>query len=145
MTTTFTTTTTADTKAAGVSIADLNLTKQCESAYEFEYLDPKGNPTGVFLTVLGSQSATVKNWERKTLNAARARTAMQIKRGKDVENRVEDDEEFGNDAAVVRIVGWRGITEPFSPGLALTLVENNSELRAQVFKASNDLANFTRG
>lgn len=129
---------------ATVSLADLNLTKQCEQAFEFEYLDPAGNGTGVFLSVLGSQSPTVQKWIRRRLNERRQRELLAARRGKDVESSVEDDEEFAIEGATVRLVGWRGITEPFSPGLAEELVTINPELRAQVFKASNDLGNFSR-
>lgn len=138
-------TTLAKAAPASLSLADLDMNSACANAHEFEYLHPDGRPSGVFLTVIGSQSPVVQNWLRKTLNARRTREAIAVKRGKDIETTVEDDEEFGNDAAAVRLVGWRGITEPFSPGLALQLVERNAELRAQVFKASNDLGNFTKG
>jgi hypothetical protein len=129
---------------AGISLADLNLASKCDAAYEFEYLDPQGRPTGVFLSVLGSQSQIVQKFVRQRLNEQRARQSMMQKRGKEVEATVEDDEEFANDAAAVRLVGWRGITEPYSPALALELVSTNSELRGQVFKASNDLGNFNK-
>jgi len=136
----------AKTPAPTFSIADLNLSRQCEAAYEFEYLDANARPTGVFLSVLGSQSPTVLNYVRRSVQDRRNREALLTKRGKDVPPvSVEEDEEFGNEAAAVRLVGWRGITEPYSPELALQLVANNAELRGQVFKASNDLANFTKG
>ena len=129
----------------GLSLADLNLNTQCERAHEFEYLDPQGRPTGVFLSVLGSQSPTVQKWIRGQLNTRRTREAMAAKRGKELETTVEDDEEFTIESAAIRLVGWRGISEPFSPGLGLELMSINAEARAQVFKASNDLGNFTKG
>lgn len=128
--------------AKTISLDSLDLTTQCEQAFEFEYIDPQGRETGVFISVLGSQSPTVQEFVRKSLNARRAREALAMKRGKELEVTVEDDEEFSNKAAAIRIVGWRGITEPFSQALALKLVSINSELRGQVFKASNDLQNF---
>lgn len=130
--------------AKTISLDALDLTSQCEHAHEFEYLDPQGDGTGVFISVLGSQSPTVQDFVRKSLNQRRAREAMAIKRGKEIETTVEDDEHFSNQAAAIRIVGWRGITEPFTPALALKLVTINAELRGQVFKASNDLKNFTK-
>ncbi|MEO7031121.1 MAG: hypothetical protein ABI351_11970 [Herbaspirillum sp.] len=134
-----------ETVTTSVSIDSLNLSAKCESAFEFEYVDTDGKDTGIFITVLGSQAPTVQEWIRKSLNRRRAQEAIQAKRGKEVERTVEDDEEFGNEAAAVRIVGWRGITQEFSHELAVRLVTNNSEIRAQVFKASNDLSNFTKG
>lgn len=130
---------------ASVSLSDLDLSSACSAAYEFEYIKPDGKGSGVFISVVGSQSPTVQNWIRKTLNARRVREKLAEKRGKEIDTTVEDDEEFGNEAAAVRIVGWRGITEPYSHALALQLVETNAEVRAQVFAASNELSHFTKG
>lgn len=128
-----------------MSLAALDLASLCENEFEFEYLDSAGHGTDVFITVLGSQAPLVQQWIKKRLNARRAQEAVQVKRGKEVMRTVEDDDEFGNEAAVVRMVRWRGITEDFSAALALQLVSSNAELRDQVFKASNDLGNFTKG
>jgi hypothetical protein len=139
-------TTIAKAATASISISDLNLTRACESAYEFEYTNGDGNGTGVFLSVLGSQSPTVLNFIRRRMQDRRNREALLAKRGKDIPPvSIEEDEEFGNEAAAIRVTGWRGITEPYTPALAMTLMESNSEMRAQVFKASNELANFTKG
>jgi hypothetical protein len=137
---------TAAAKPATVSLAALDLTTLCEAnQYEFEYLDTAGRATGVFITVLGSQAPKVQNWIRQRLNQRRAQEAMAAKRGKELQRTVEDDDDFSNEAAAIRIVGWRGITEEYSPALALRLVASNSEIRDQVFRASNDLSHFTKG
>lgn len=126
------------------SLDDLNLVQASENSYEFEYLRGDGRPTGVFISVLGSQAPKVQEWIRKTLNRRRAQEAIAAKRGKEVERLVEDDEDFGIGAAAIRIVGWRGIKEPYSADAAMKLCRNNSEVRDQIFEASNNLANFTR-
>ena len=131
-------------KTTGFSLADLDLTSASEKAFEFEYLRTDGSDTGVFLTVLGSQAPLVQAWVRKSLNRRRSQEAMAAKRGKEVDRTVEDDEQFGVDAAAIRIVSWRGITEPYSPENALLLMANNSELRDQVFEESNNLGNFSK-
>ena len=131
-------------KTTGFSLADLDLTSASEKAFEFEYLRTDGSDTGVFLTVLGSQAPLVQAWVRKSLNRRRSQEAMAAKRGKEVDRTVEDDEQFGVDAAAIRVVAWRGITEPYSTENALLLMTNNSELRDQVFEASNNLGNFNK-
>ncbi len=131
-------------KTTGFSLADLDLTSASEKAFEFEYLRTDGSETGVFLTVLGSQAPLVQSWVRKSLNRRRSQEAMAAKRGKEIDRTVEDDEQFGVDAAAIRVVAWRGITEPYSPENALLLMTNNSELRDQVFEASNNLGNFNK-
>lgn len=132
------------TKATGFSLSDLDLTSASENAFEFEYLRTDGSDTGVFITVLGSQAPKVQDWVRKSLNRRRSQEAMAAKRGKEIERTVEDDEQFGIDAAAIRIVGWRGIAEPYSHESALILMSNNLEIREQVFEASNNLGNFSK-
>jgi len=131
-------------KATGLSLDDLNLVVASENSYEFEYLRADGRPTGVYIRVLGSQAPKVQEWIRKSLNRRRAQEAIAAKRGKEVERLVEDDEQFGIEAAAIRVCGWRGISEPYSPENALVLCSNNSEIREQVFEASNNLGNFTK-
>jgi len=132
------------TKATGLSFEDLDLVSASENAYEFEYLRSDGGDTGVFITVLGSQAPKVQDWVRKTLNRRKSQDQLAAKRGKEVERTIEDDEQFGIDAAAIRVVGWRGITEPYSAENATRLMERNSEIREQVFEASNNLGNFIK-
>jgi hypothetical protein len=127
-----------------LSLADLDLTTASEKAFEFEYLRADGGDTGVFITVLGSQAPKVQEWVRKSLNRRRSQEALASKRGKEIDRTVEDDEQFGVDAAAIRIVAWRGISEPYSHENALVLMSNNTELRDQVFEASNNLGNYSK-
>lgn len=128
----------------GLSLADLDLVSASENSYEFEYIRGNGAATGVFISVLGAQAPVVQEWIRKSLNRRRSQEAMAAKRGKEIERLVEDDEQFGIDAAAVRIVGWRGLSEPYSPENAKVLVTKNSEVRDQVLEASNNLGNFSK-
>ena len=128
----------------GISLADLDLVSASENSFEFEYLRPDGRETGVFIKVIGSQAPKVQEWIRKSLNRRRAQEALATKRGKEIERLVEDDEQFGIDAAAIRIVGWSGISEPYTPETAKILVTNNSEVRDQVLEASNNLGNFSK-
>jgi hypothetical protein len=57
---------------------------------------------------------------------------------------LESDVEFGQRLAAVRLVGWRGITEPWSPENALRLCRGNRELAAQVTMQSDMTGNFTK-
>lgn len=128
----------------GISLADLDLVSASENSFEFEYLRPDGRETGVFIKVIGSQAPKVQEWIRKSLNRRRAQEALATKRGKEIERLVEDDEQFGIDAAAIRIVGWSGISEPYTLEAAKILVTNNSEIRDQVLEASNNLGNFSK-
>jgi hypothetical protein len=114
--------------------------------YEFEYVsESSAIPSGIYITVLGSNSDHVKKWVRQALNKMRQREAMQAKRGKDVDIRtVEDDEQFSIESAAIRVTGWRGISQEFTPELAIKLCTINPEIRAQIIKESDDLGNFTK-
>ena len=127
-----------------INLQDLDLTT--EQGYEFEYVsESSAIPSGIYITVLSSTSETVKKWIRQSLNKIRTREAMQAKRGKDVEVRtVEDDEQFSIESAAVRIIGWRGIAQEFTPELAVKLCTINPEIRAQVIKESDELGNFIK-
>jgi hypothetical protein len=131
--------------ATTVSIDDLNIIKKCEDGFEFEYLDAQGKDTGIFFTVLGAHAAKVQKWAFKQLNSQRSQAAILAKRGKAEEVRtVEDDVEFAHELMAIRIIGWRGITQPYTPELAVSLCANNPLIVEQVREASENLANFTK-
>jgi len=128
-----------------VSIDDLNIIKKCEDGFEFEYLDAQGKDTAIFFTVLGAHAAKVQKWAFKQLNSQRSQAAILAKRGKAEEVRtVEDDVEFAHELMAIRIIGWRGITQPYTPELAVSLCANNPLIVEQVREASENLANFTK-
>jgi len=128
-----------------MNLNDLDISKPCETGYEFEYIsDSTGKPSGVFITVIGSHAESVKQWIRKALNNMRQREAMLAKKGKDEVRMVEDDEEFGIESTAIRITGWRGITEEYSHANAVKLCSINPEIRAQVLKNSDELGNFIK-
>lgn len=128
------------------SLADLNLQKKCEDAVEFEPTTSTGKGLGIFLTVLGAHAPAVQRWVNKSLNERRRAEALQVRRGKNGDIRpIEEDIDFGIEVVAIRITGWRGITEEFSPENALKLCQINPEICAQVRETSEDLANFTKG
>lgn len=130
-------------KTTGLSLEDLNLVSASENSFEFEYIQADG-PTGVMLSVIGGQAPKVQEFVRKYFNQKRSQEAIASKRGKEVTRFIEDDEEFAVDYASIRLVGWKGITEPFSPESAKILCRNNRDIREQIIEASDNLVNFTK-
>lgn len=134
----------------GVSLASLNLVAAADVPYQMPFLNALGDPTGVVIEVLGAQSEKVTSAVNAAVNGRRkaeiaAKAAAARRNGEASEfTPVEDDILFGQRLAAARIVGWHGITEAFTPELALTLCQTNPELARQVIEASNDLANFTK-
>lgn len=137
------------TKTASFSLADLDARKASDGAFEFEYVLPDGEGSGVFLSVLGGQSKTVQDEANRLINERRRKEAVQAAQAKTSRNpetytSVESDVEFGQRLAAVRVVGWRGIKETFSPELALSLCRSNQDVASQVLERSNDMANFMK-
>lgn len=129
-----------------LSLSELDLTKQCESASKLELLSPDGRPLGVTLMVIGGHSETVSKHINKALNNRRKAEALALKRGKRTEyTPIEDDIDFGIEATAIRVVGWEGIKEEFTPENALKLCASNADICRQIRDFSEDIANFTKG
>lgn len=132
-----------------LSLADLDARTASERAYEFEFTIG-GEGTGFFISVLGQHCESIAsqlnaeiNGRRRKLAVAAARNAKS--RAEAVEfDLIEDDIAFGQRLAAIRIVGWRGIVEDYTPERALFLCQKNPQLAEQVLEASNDLANFMK-
>ncbi len=102
-----------------------------QQAFEFEYINTAtGVRSGVFLSVLGGQSEVVTKEVTMLINERRKQA-----------NR-ESNIEFDQRLAAVRLVGWRGITEPFTPENALRLCKSNRDITAQITQQSDYMANF---
>lgn len=134
------------------SLDDLDAVKASAEAFEFEYLNTAGDGTGIFLKVLGGQSEVVTREVAKLVNERRRKEAMrEVSRKvgvgrKEVEfEPMESDILFGQRLAAVRLVGWRGIKESWSPENALKLCMINQQVAAQVTEQSNAMENFTKG
>jgi len=136
--------------ASSVSLSSLNAVKASDTPFEFEYITPDGDNSGVFLSILGGQSEVVTKTAAKMINEHRRKKAAREMNSRfNSKNNVdfdtlESDVEFGQRLAAIRIVGWRGITDPFTPENALLLCQTNKLIAAQVMEQSENLANFMR-
>lgn len=133
---------------ATLSLADLNARAASNKGYEFEFIYG-GQPTGFFVTVLGANADAVTRVINAEVNAMRRRA--QLAAARSAKSRQSDVPEFepieediasGQRLAAARIIGWRGIKEPFSPEAALTACENNPDLCVQILAASSAIENF---
>lgn len=127
------------------SIASLNLVKASETGFEFEVKDSSGVGLGVFISVRGEHSDTVKAVNRKRLNERRERAYVAAKKGENLlPDSIEDEEAMAIEGAVLRTIGWRGLDETFSPDNARLLYTVNPEVRAQVYTAAAESGNFLK-
>ena len=129
------------------SLDDLDVTKRCEIPFEFEYIDEAtGKGTGIFFTIIGSHAQVIADYTAKELNARRVAEKMAEKRDPRGKNpvvvKIEEDIGFSTELIALRIVGWRGIEEPFSRENAVRLCAKNQPIREQILQKSDDLKNF---
>lgn len=128
------------------SIDDLDETKSCEIAYEFEVKNAAGKGTGLFLTIIGDHAQRITDFQAQGLNERRVAEAMHAKRdprGKNpLVHKVEEDVEFSTELIALRIVGWRGIKDDYSHEAAVRLCTVNSEIKEQILEKSGDMKNF---
>lgn len=129
-----------------LSLDDLDAVKAADEAHEFEFALPNGDGSGLFLQVIGANAPRVKAVEFEIGNAYRKRVAVKAaQRNASTEvDKIEDDVGSIHKLAAVRIVGWRGLKEEFTPENALRLVRINPSLADQVTEVSNDLALFMK-
>ncbi len=133
-----------------ISLSDLDASKACEDAFEFTYVNPDGTNSGVKFKVLGGQSERVTSEVTKLINERRRKEAaranqMRLNPNKGFEfEPMENDIEFGNRLAAIRLVGWSGISDEFSPENALKLCKSNKDVALQITQQSDSMANFTK-
>jgi hypothetical protein len=126
-----------------------NYTEIAEAGYEFELKLPgTGEPTGVLITVRGDQSKTVKAFARKKYAEFKLREQQAKRRGKEVEDMtLEEAEELSIESAVVRVIGWKNLTEngkdvPFTKENAERIFKDFSWVKDQIMEESGQLLNF---
>lgn len=129
------------------SLDDLDVTKACEKGYEFEVSDDAtGKGVGIFLTVLGAHADRITEYTKKSLNERRLEEAMAQKRDPRGKRPnvvpIEEDIEFSTELVALRVIGWRGIKEPYSHANAVRLCKSNPAIKEQILKESDNLANF---
>ena len=125
------------------SLADFDQVSASETPFEFQLKRADGNPSGVFLSILGDDAEKVQKFTTRRVNEDRRQMVLRAKsRKQDEYTPIEDDISFAIEAAVIRTVGWRGLKEPFSAENARKLFTSSKDARAQVMEESAKAANF---
>ncbi len=131
-----------------LDLSKTNYAEVADAGFEFELKLPTGEPTGAFITVRGDESKTVKAYRRKKFNEFEAKRIAAKRRGKDMDDiTLEEAEELAVEAAVVRIIKWRGITDAgdevkFSEETAKKILKEHTWIREQVMEEAGQLLNF---
>jgi len=132
-----------------LSLKDLDVTKLADVPFEFEVIDEvSGKGIGVFLSVIGGHSQEILDLIKEESNAQRTQEALAEKRdprNKQIKVRpVEKDIEYSTKLVAIRVKGWRGIQEEYSPEGAIELCTTNPPIKEQILAKSEDLKNFMK-
>lgn len=124
-----------------------NFSAAADNGYEFELMLPTGAGSGAYLTVIGSQSATVKQYAKRKFQEYQQRQQIAKRKGKEEEISLDEAEELSVESSLVRLVGWRNITEDgkevkFSKDKAREILMQHSWIRDQIMENSEDILNF---
>ena len=132
-----------------LDLVKTNIAEAAEVGAEFELLIPKSNAaTGAFVKVRGEESEVVRKHGRKVFNDSQARAAMARKRGKeDQPMTLEEAEEQLTEAALIRVISWRGIAEngkevEFNRENALRIFKQHPWIRDQILEESKTIVYF---
>lgn len=122
--------------------------KAAEFGYEFELKLPTGSGSGAYLTVIGEQSPTVKQYAKRKFQEYQQRQQIAKRKGKEDDITLDEAEEMAVEAALVRLIDWKGITEDgkevkFSKDKAREILKQHSWIRDQINEESSDILNFT--
>ena len=121
--------------------------KAAEAGFTFELKLPTGEPSGAKLTVLGDMSPTVKQYSRKKFAEYQTKTKRSGK-GRDLgEMSLDEAEELAVEAAMTRLVDWKGIQESgvdvkFSKEKAKEVLTQHGWIREAVMEEAADITNF---
>jgi len=122
--------------------------KAAEAGFTFELKLPTGEASGAKLTVIGDMSPTVKQYSRKKFSEYQMKQSLAKRKGRDLdEMSLDEAEELAVEAAMVRLVDWKGIQEAgkevaFSKEKAKEVLTQHSWIREAVMAEAADLTNF---
>lgn len=125
-----------------------DFSKSSEVGYTFDLLLPTGVSSGAKLTVIGEMSPAVKNYGRKKFAEYQQKVTIAKRKGKDVDDMsLEDAEELAVETALVRLVGWSGITEegkdvPFTKEKAQAVLMQHGWIREAIMQEAGEIENF---
>ena len=129
-------------------ITKKNYSATAEVGYEHTVTLPgTDEPTDWKITIRGSESKTVKKFQRDTYKERKQKESMAARQGKIHEDSLEEIEKFGIDNAVIRVIGWTGfgrdgVEVPFTEENAREVFKEHGWVRDQVIEVSTNIFNF---
>lgn len=125
-----------------------NYSSAAEAGYSFDLLLPDGTDADAKLTILGDLSPTVQNFVKKKYKEMKAQMDTAKRRNKEWDPTLEEIEQDAVEGALVRLIGWDGITESgkkveFSKEKAREILTQHPWIREQIYDESKNVLNFT--
>jgi NAD(P)H-nitrite reductase large subunit len=129
-----------------VDITSFNAVAESDAGHEFELKGTDGiTGTGVYLTVIGKHADTVSKWITKLVNTSIREQQIAQRKGKQIDPKSLDEIKAQNiEGAILRVTGWRNVTQQFSKELLATVFAKNPHFVDQVIEESDNLGNFTK-
>lgn len=125
-----------------------NFSASAESGYTMNLVLPDGTESDATITILGDLSPTVKNFGKRKYKEIKAQIDAAKRRGKEWEPSLDEAEDSAVEAAMIRLIGWNGITEggkkvEFSKEKAQEVLKAHPWIRELIVNESANVANFT--
>lgn len=129
-----------------LDITAFDAVTECEDGHEFELKDKDGiTGTGVKLVILGKHADVVNKWLNKTVNAMIRERQIAERKGRGVDAKSLDEiREHNIDGAVIRVIGWKNVKQPFTPELLKASLKRNPHWVDQIVEESDNLGNFSK-
>jgi hypothetical protein len=132
-------------KTKAVDILSFDAVAESEIGFDLILKDTNGNETGVILVIIGKNADAVTNWQRREFNKLQREASMAQRRGKEPpQMTIEELRDYNMQNAVLRVRGWKNVTQEFSPELLKKVIERNPHFLDQIIEASDDVGNFTK-
>lgn len=124
-----------------------DFSKAAEVGYTFELKLPTGASSGAKLTILGDLSPTVKAYGRRKFQEFQQRQAIARRKNREDEIDLDEAEEMAVESALIRLIGWAGITEDgkaveFTKEKAAAVLKEHAWIREAITQESADIMNF---
>ena len=125
------------------NLDELDTVSPCETPVEIELTDTRGNPIGVYVSVLGEFSTQVGNGLNKLINQSRLQDTLNAKANAEQKYKpIEEDIEFGRKSVAIRVAAWRNIAEPCTLDNVVKLLTKNPHFAEQINSTSKDLGKY---
>lgn len=136
----------------GFNIQTQDYSVAAQQGYSFNLILPDGTESDAKLTVIGDMSPEVQNYSKKMYKELNLKMKQAKGKGKEFDPTLEEMEDDAVRGALLRLVGWEGITEgegkdekpvKFSKEKAEEILRQHSWIREQIYKEAAEVSNFT--